>query len=446
MRLFLDHDRSDSDGFLIATMHESSDSASYTLDSSALKVHAGDYFVRVEVDDGANAPFSCYSDDTIKVVPGDAPDPVTDIQFLPDDGAFHISWTPSTETDLLGYLVLFKDAAEDLGLFNQRRFVSTDAVNMGVTVDGLENDEALLVTVVAVDEEHRRSYPADIVRIIPHAPGDGSVPHIVSTPDTNATATYAYNYLPTMSDVDFGTYVWSLDAAPGGMAIDADCGLVTWTPAEDQEGPNDVTIRLTKNGDGVLSNTQSFSVHVYPPEQMNGLSQHAYQVASSPVANTTDAGSYAGKQGSEDGTGGNTVPYEYQVSVHGPTDDLYFELAAGPDGMTIDPDTGLISWDVPEGAKGAWIRVLITAEGQHRLDHDFYLHVHRDDHFPSPDDDDDPSCPCSWRILFGCRGSGAGSDSYTDGLGEFAVLAAAIALAWLVGTIRTRRRQSEKSE
>ena len=438
VRIFLDHDRTGTDGFLVATLRGSANTGSYTLDTSALNVHAGDYFVRLEVDDGVNAPYSFHSQDTISVVPTDAPEPVTNIQFLPDDGKFHISWDPSPTADLRGYLVLYKDAAEDLGHFNRRRFVPVEdpeEEDYGATIDGLLNDEALLVTVVAVDQEHHRSYPAEIVRIIPHAPGEDTVPHIVSTPNASATATYAYSYLPTMSDTNFGTYVWSLDSAPKGMTVDSNCGLVYWTPTADQEGANCVVLRLTKNQDPALSATQSFGIHVYPSHQVNGLEEHAYQVASAPTSNTTDSGNGSGEK-CWMGTADANAPYQYQyqVLVHGPTEDLHFELAAGPDGMTIDEDTGLISWDVPAGAKGAWVRVEITAEDEHKLEQDFYLHVHRSDHFPSIAEDD--------ASLFGCATAEAssGSGSSTEGFGEFVLLFGVITLACLVRRFMRRQR------
>ncbi|HPO15928.1 MAG TPA: hypothetical protein PLI09_20975 [Candidatus Hydrogenedentes bacterium] len=439
VRLFLDHDRSGSDGFLVATLHESGNMGAYTLDSSALNVNAGDYFVRLEVDDGVNAPFSFHSHDTISVVPDGAPEPVTNIQFLPDDGKFHISWEPSPTPDLLGYLVLYKEADEDLGQFNHRFFVSTEEVALGATIDGLLNDDALLVTVVAVDTEHRHSYPADIVRIIPHAPGANTVPHIVSTPNQAATATFPYTYLPTLSDVNFGTYVWSLDTAPDTMLINAECGLITWTPGEEEEGAHAVTVRLTKNGDPALSDTQSFEVHVYPPQQVNGLEEHAYQIASAPVVNATTVESDTAEK-CTDGTG-NT--YEYQVLVHGPTSDLHYELAAGPDGMKINPDTGLITWNMPRDAKGDWVRVLITAEGKYQLEQDFYLHVHRPSHLPgaTKDENEEGEGSC-WDRLFGCRAAeaNAGPAKNTDGLGEYLLLAGIVTLACFMFKKRIRAK------
>ncbi len=433
VRLFLDHDRSGSDGFLVATVHESSNAGAYTLDSSALNVHAGDYFVRLEVDDGVNAPFSFHSDDTIQVVPTGAPEPVSGIQFLPDDGAFHISWQPSPTPNLAGYLVLYKYEGEDLGLFDHRRFLAADAADLALTVDGLDNDRALLATVVAVDQDQKRSYPAEVVRIMPHAAGTDTSPHITSDPDSAATATYAYTYLPTLQDVNFGTYVWSLDEAPDGMTVDADCGLISWTPTEEQEGPNNVVLRLTKNSDDTLTDSQVFTLHVYPPHQANGLEPHAYNIASSPNADTTDSTD----NGSDSKCGDDTsARYEYQVLVHGPTDDLHFELLAGPEGMTIDPATGLISWDVPQGAKGDWVRIRVTAEGQHQLEQDFYLHVRRADHSPGTCIDGDCSPSNKWVNLFGCGTSTPGQS------GTPLDLLVLFASAVLIGLLSKLRRKS----
>lgn len=442
VRLFLDHDRSGSDGFLVATLHESGNMGNYTLDTSALNIHAGDYFVRLEVDDGINAPFSFHAHDTIRVIPDGSPEPVSNIQFLPDDGKFHISWDPSPTPDLLGYLVLYKEADEDLGQFNHRYFVSKEDATLGATIDGLRNDDALLVTVAAVDKNNRQSYPADIVRIIPHIPGADTVPHIVSAPNQAATATFPYTYLPTLSDINFGAYVWSLDSAPDTMSINAECGLISWTPDEEEEGAHPVTLRLTKNGDPALSDTQSYEVHVYPPQQVNGLEEHPYQIASAPEVNATTLENNT----PEKCANGAANTYEYQILVHGPTNDLHFELAAGPDGMKINPDTGLITWNMPRNAKGDWVRVLITAEGKYHLEQDFYLHVHRPGHLPGATGENDEQGQGScWERLFGCKAAeaSAGPVKNTEGLGDYMLITGIIALAGFVANKRIRGKSRQ---
>jgi hypothetical protein len=48
-----------------------------------------------------------------------------------------------------------------------------------------------------------------------------------------------------------------------------------------------------------------------------------------------------------------SLEYRYQVqAVDADEDEISFELAAGPDGMTIDPASGLVSWAIPEDAAG----------------------------------------------------------------------------------------------
>ena len=375
VRILLDHDRQHRDGFLVAELDETENTGSYTLDTTALNMHAGDYFVMLEVDDGVNEPFSFYSHDTIRVIPDGTPETPTGLQFLPDDGAVHFTWNPCTSEEVTGYLLMLRLPEEDLGHFDQRFYVAADTTPLGATIEDLENDQPVLATVVAMTSDLKRSLPADIVRVVPHAPATASTPRIVSTPDTDATAAQDYSYIPVLADDSYGqSYVWSLDTAPADMTCDPDSGLIQWTPDEEEAGEQPVTLRLTKDGDTSLSTTQDFTIQVYSPELLNGVEPHAYSVVSSPATRTADPTAAAlAKQG--------TAQYTYQMAVHGPTSDLEYELAAGPEGMSIDQN-GLITWDVPEGADGAWVRVLVTAEGEHKLDQDFYLHVQKESHFP----------------------------------------------------------------
>jgi hypothetical protein len=48
-----------------------------------------------------------------------------------------------------------------------------------------------------------------------------------------------------------------------------------------------------------------------------------------------------------------SLEYRYQVqAMDSDEDEIIYELAAGPDGMTIDPATGIVSWSIPEEAAG----------------------------------------------------------------------------------------------
>jgi len=430
--LILDHDREGLDGFVVANIDADSNDGTYTLDTTGLQIHGGDYFLAIQVDDGVNAPVHVYSDSTITAIPGDAPAPVSNIQYLPNDGMFHISWDASPSSDVTGYFVLYTDNYEDLSQFDYRYYVPADNPVLGASITGLTNDQPYLVTVVAVDADGNRSLPAEIVRIAPHVVGNSTAPRITSTADPDATATYNYNYLPVFADVDYAaSYTWALAGAPAGMEVDASCGLVTWTPTEDQAGQSfTFTLTITEDSAEALSASQDVTIYVYDPSQAQGIEAHNYSVASPAGYNTG-----SGNGDSTKATAFEGETYEYQILVWGPTEDLSYRLLAGPDGMTVD-STGLVSWDVPAGATGQWVRIEITAEGQHTFYQDFYLHVIRKDHIPAEAQQCD-SCndepPCDWLACSGGVGPDhpRGPGGYAVALAVCLVFAAAGALVYV---------------
>ena len=61
------------------------------------------------------------------------------------------------------------------------------------------------------------------------------------------------------TDADGDPLAYDLPTAPAGMTIDAG-GVIRWTPAASQFGPNDVTVRVQDGRGGVA--TQAFTVNV----------------------------------------------------------------------------------------------------------------------------------------------------------------------------------------
>jgi VCBS repeat-containing protein len=90
--------------------------------------------------------------------------------------------------------------------------------------------------------------------------GAGSPPFITSTPVTAATQGAPYSYAVTATDAAGYALTYSLDAAPGGMAINNASGVIAWTPTNAQVGANPVTVRVT-NTRGLFAK-QSFSIDV----------------------------------------------------------------------------------------------------------------------------------------------------------------------------------------
>jgi hypothetical protein len=111
---------------------------------------------------------------------------------------------------------------------------------------------------------------AAAVRIKVEAVNDA--PTFTSKPITKATVGGEYKYDVNASDPDIlDTLVYSLTIRPEGMTIDKSTGLIKWTPTENQEGINDVAVRVEDGGQNPASNTQPFTIKV-------GLSGGAVEV------------------------------------------------------------------------------------------------------------------------------------------------------------------------
>ena len=99
-----------------------------------------------------------------------------------------------------------------------------------------------------------------LVTVTVAAPPVNTPPQITSTPVLTATVGSLYNYDVNASDTD--TLAYSLTVFPTGMTINAQTGLITWTPGANQTGaPQSVTVSVTDGQDSV---SQIFSITVAP--------------------------------------------------------------------------------------------------------------------------------------------------------------------------------------
>ncbi len=146
-------------------------------------------------------------------------------------------------------------------------------------------------------------------------------PVITSTPVTAAVELQAYAYALVTLDPDLSdALTYSLSAAPSGMVIDTGTGLIEWTPAEGQAGAHSVTVTVTDSAG--LGDQQSFTIDV---EERN----HLPVIGSIPPTSAT----------------ANSL-YQYDVDATDANvgDPLTYALGTFPEGMTIDPASGLINW------------------------------------------------------------------------------------------------------
>lgn len=82
---------------------------------------------------------------------------------------------------------------------------------------------------------------------------------IKSTPITTAKESifYVYDVETTCDNED--NLAYSLTASPAGMAINANTGVISWTPTKDHVGENEVVVQVS---DGNQAISQSFTVTV----------------------------------------------------------------------------------------------------------------------------------------------------------------------------------------
>src|SRR5205814_1202099 len=80
-------------------------------------------------------------------------------------------------------------------------------------------------------------------------------------------------------DIPVNTLTFALVAAPAGMTLDSNTGVLIWTPTEAQ-GPstNLIWVKVTDNGVPVMSNTKSFTVVVNEVNRAPTLTVPPYKV------------------------------------------------------------------------------------------------------------------------------------------------------------------------
>jgi RHS repeat-associated protein len=145
-------------------------------------------------------------------------------------------------------------------------------------------------------------------------------PSIVSAPVTAVNTGELYRYVVAATDPDGDALTLDLVVKPDGMTFDPGSGVVAWRPGADDIGEHRAILRVRDGRGGV--NLQSWQVTVSP-------------VGTAPVFSTPPptAPAVVG------------LPYGYHFGAQDADGDtLTFRLTTAPDGMTIDPVTGILSW------------------------------------------------------------------------------------------------------
>ncbi len=163
------------------------------------------------------------------------------------------------------------------------------------------------------------------VSVDPAAPNN--TPEIISAAPTEALVGQSYSYDVDATDADNDDLVYSLSLSLAGMTIDAETGLINWTPSLSQLGTQSYRVQVDDGQGGVVEQ----SVVVTVVESAN----NPPSITSLPPGGSVTVGQ----------------SYIYDVNATDPDNDaLQFSLNTAPDAMTIDPVTGVINW-VPSASQ-----------------------------------------------------------------------------------------------
>jgi large repetitive protein len=155
--------------------------------------------------------------------------------------------------------------------------------------------------------------------------GINAPPEIVSVPPTRGAIGQGYSYKVVATDPEKDTLTFNLGQKPAGMTINAQTGVLSWKPAANQVGTHTVEIQ-------VIDAEGAVGVQTYKIEVGTTAINLAPEITSIP-------GLFADTTGD----------YQYQVQARDPEGDaITYQLLEAPQGMTIDPLTGLVNWDAPQ--------------------------------------------------------------------------------------------------
>ncbi|WP_353929182.1 putative Ig domain-containing protein [Okeanomitos corallinicola TIOX110] len=195
--------------------------------------------------------------------------------------------------------------------------------------------------------ETTQSFEVEVVA----AGGDNTAPSITSTAPDTVRVGSNLEYQVTATDAESDPLTYFLAEAPEGVTIASNTGLVSWTPTESQTGEQTITVKVVDGRGG--SDNQSFTLTVNENQKP--------VFTSNPLL-----------------TGNPNQIYEYDVDASDPegTAITYSLRNGAPDGMTIDPDTGVIQWTPTAEQQGQFpITVFANdAEGE-RAVQSFLLNV-----------------------------------------------------------------------
>ncbi|HEY6227999.1 MAG TPA: putative Ig domain-containing protein, partial [Verrucomicrobiae bacterium] len=150
----------------------------------------------------------------------------------------------------------------------------------------------------------------------------------------------------TDPDIPAQTLTFSLDAAPPGATINPNTGVFIWTPGANQaNGPQTVTIRVTESGAAALFDTKTFSI------QITGATSNTPPSIFTPPDQIIAVGTALSVT-------------NIAVDTDVPANTLTFSIVTAPTGAAINPSTGVVTWTPTSAQVGqSQFQVRVTDNG-----------------------------------------------------------------------------------
>lgn len=146
-------------------------------------------------------------------------------------------------------------------------------------------------------------------------------PTFVKQPDVEAIVGRSYVYDALATDLEGDSLTYSLLSAPSGMVIDSATGQIFWSPSANNIGTHAVTVSVADSHGGEAEQHYTLSAITPPPNRPPLFT-------STPVVDANV-----------------NTPYIYQAAVQDVDGDvLTFSLVKGPEGMTVNANTGVVTW------------------------------------------------------------------------------------------------------
>ncbi|AFY50369.1 RHS repeat-associated core domain protein [Nostoc sp. PCC 7524] len=149
-------------------------------------------------------------------------------------------------------------------------------------------------------------------------------PVIQTQPALEIIGGQSYQYDVNATDPDQDPLTYQLLIAPQGLEINPTTGLLQWNTNINNIGNHHISIQVSDGRGGITQQTYTLAVIEQPPNRP-------------PIFISTPVVDAAINQ-----------PYKYDADAVDPDQDpLTYSLVLGPDGMKVNPTTGLVEWTPP---------------------------------------------------------------------------------------------------